>query len=672
MISYGPCQMPTLGFVVDRYIEIRDFIPEDFWYCSAVVSKQYHDTTKKVEFSWEKDKLFDENSVRALHGVSNSISNGMGNIEKIYREKKNKRKPLPLTTVNLQKIGTTKLRMSGHDIMNIAEKLYTNGYVSYPRTETDQFDVSIDLKRLIGNLADFPEESAKKFINNLQNGNGFENPRRGNSNDGAHPPIHPVKLPNTLTDREFKVYNLIARHFLACCSKDAVGEGTKVEMRVGLEYFKANGTVILEKNYLDIYHQFDKWNDNELPPFTENEYLPVDFTVKKGVTSPAQLLTESDLITMMEKNQIGTDATIHEHIKTIQDRKYALKQGQYFKPSHVGVALIETYNSIGIDLAKPRLRAQMERDMNEISKGKLSKESFIQKYQKEMGDIFKKVDSMKQDFITNLKKYITLNENLRGEKANPDEDGPSNNDDDDDNRGNNDRPSADNKRGKSNMSNNNTNSNMSFSNRVSKCSYCNDGSIVVRSKKDGGCFLSCNKYPTCQTSGSLPNSIKKAEMTDDQCKPCGKKGLISYKIKLTYTTDGTKQKTGKICIYCTDAFEGYKLDLKNKTNYSTSETTARSNTVIRTSSESNHIPESSAKNNIECFKCGMVGHYSSTCSNNTMNVKKNTNQPDTRRNINNNNTQSEESKKYSLENITCYICKKKGHFANNCTERNNG
>jgi DNA topoisomerase-3 len=62
----------------------------------------------------------------------------------------------------------------------------------------------------------------------------------------------------------------------------------------------------------------------------------------------------------MDKNGIGTDATIHEHIKTIQDREYAKKIGQIFKPTKLGIALVETYRNMGTSLHLPNLRAEME------------------------------------------------------------------------------------------------------------------------------------------------------------------------------------------------------------------------------------------------------------------------------------------------------------------------
>ena len=71
----------------------------------------------------------------------------------------------------------------------------------------------------------------------------------------------------------------------------------------------------------------------------------------------------------MDNNGIGTDATIAEHIKNIQEREYAMKQGTYFMPTALGVGLVETYESLNIELYKPYLRAEMERDMKRIADG---------------------------------------------------------------------------------------------------------------------------------------------------------------------------------------------------------------------------------------------------------------------------------------------------------------
>ncbi len=91
--------------------------------------------------------------------------------------------------------------------------------------------------------------------------------------------------------------------------------------------------------------------------------------ISEGKTAPPALLTESELIGLMDKNGIGTDSTIHEHIKTIQEREYAEKVSQVFKPTNLGVALVEAYEKLGISLAQPNLRALMEKKMQEIALG---------------------------------------------------------------------------------------------------------------------------------------------------------------------------------------------------------------------------------------------------------------------------------------------------------------
>ena len=81
------------------------------------------------------------------------------------------------------------------------------------------------------------------------------------------------------------------------------------------------------------------------------------------------MLSEADLINKMDQNGIGTDATIHEHIKTVQERGYAKKEGQHFRPTQVGLNLIKAYEHVGIELYKPSLRSQIEKELQKIATG---------------------------------------------------------------------------------------------------------------------------------------------------------------------------------------------------------------------------------------------------------------------------------------------------------------
>lgn len=107
-------------------------------------------------------------------------------------------------------------------------------------------------------------------------------------------------------------------------------------------------------------------------------FVPKSLTMTTGRTAPPQNLSESELIGDMDKHGIGTDATIATHITTIQQREYVLKDDQNrFIPTKLGIALIEAYNSMGYQLNKPFLRAQMEADCQKIARGECRKEDVI-------------------------------------------------------------------------------------------------------------------------------------------------------------------------------------------------------------------------------------------------------------------------------------------------------
>ncbi len=130
----------------------------------------------------------------------------------------------------------------------MAETLYCKGFISYPRTETDMFDAEFQLEPLIriqANDARWGGYASGLLENNhANNGNRFSRPFRGKNNDKAHPPIHPTKEGHSLEDaEEIRVFEFVARRFLAACSKDAVGSETIVEIDVAGEAFTAKGLI---------------------------------------------------------------------------------------------------------------------------------------------------------------------------------------------------------------------------------------------------------------------------------------------------------------------------------------------------------------------------------------------------------------------------------------------
>jgi DNA topoisomerase-3 len=370
VISYGSCQFPTLGFVVDRYQQAKNFKSEDFYKIELEIKKD----GANCNFNWSRGHLFDQHCVFVLYELC--VENPICTVSSVVSKPTSKWAPLPLTTIEMQKIGVSRLHMTSDKIMHIAEKLYNQGIISYPRTETDSFDDKFELRPLI--QAQAQDQRWGPYAQALLDGK-FKKPRKGKNNDQAHSPIHPVRAADNLEGDDKKLYEFITRRFLACCSEAAKGHSTQVKINIAHETFNGNGLTILERNYLDVY-PFEQWNNALLPNFTVGQqFEPSRLEMTSGKTTAPQMLTEADLISMMDKNGIGTDATIHEHIKKIIEREYVTKQGQYFYPTTLGMALVKGYDEMdmNLSLSKPFLRSQMEANMKLICTGQRQKEEVV-------------------------------------------------------------------------------------------------------------------------------------------------------------------------------------------------------------------------------------------------------------------------------------------------------
>lgn len=427
---------------MDRYFRVRNFVPEPFWSIKVVHKRE----GKQVLFSWSRHRLFDRMTTVILY--ERCLAAKRAKITKVQEKPTRKFKPLPLTTVELQKAATRLLRMSGQQAMTIAESLYTRGFISYPRTETDRFDKGINLRGLVQKQT--PDQRWGQFAHGLVGG-GFRQPREGRHDDKAHPPIHPIThaAPGVLTYDEGRLYEYVVRRFLACCSDDAKGSATEIDLQYGEELFSAHGVIVLERNYLDVYI-YEKWNDTaELPKFTVGEqFEPTEAMMTEGKTGPPSYLTEADLIALMDANGIGTDATMAEHIQKIQQREYvavtdragtagsngndedeyasdgdgepagrggARSRGRgrgrgrggrggagaaagrgrggtvkVFVPTQLGVALILGFDRMNFEtsLGKPFLRKEMELKMKAICEGRLTKDAMLRESISQYRDVF--------------------------------------------------------------------------------------------------------------------------------------------------------------------------------------------------------------------------------------------------------------------------------------------
>ncbi|XP_053654967.1 DNA topoisomerase 3-alpha isoform X2 [Cherax quadricarinatus] len=471
LISYGSCQFPTLGFVVERYKAIQQFIPEQFWKIKVTHAGE----EGVIEFSWRRVRLFDQAVCTVLFEMCED--NPQARVTKVITKNKSKWRPLPLDTVELEKLASRRFHISAKETMKIAEKLYTQGYISYPRTETNIFPKELDLLPLV------------EMQTQDQNWGGFAagvledgpNPRKGKKSDQAHPPIHPTKYTSDLHGNDQKIYEFIVRRFLACLSKDAKGLETIVDIEIAGEEFTTGGLIILERNYLDVY-PYDRWSDKVMPQYEEGQVFdPTSLEIVDGETSPPPLLTEADLIALMEKHGIGTDATHADHIETIKSRMYVGLQDTRFVPGQLGMGLVEGYDSMGFHMSKPNLRAELEADLKRICDGtkdpQLVLHEQIGKYRHVFEEALRqasKIDAALAQFLNEEPQHPSVD--------NPIPDIPQ------------------------------------FT-PVCKCSSCGCD-VVVKQKRNSGYYLSCQNFPQCRCVLWLPESIIGVTVCEQSCTRC--------------------------------------------------------------------------------------------------------------------------------------------------------
>ena len=140
---------------------------------------------------------------------------------------------------------------------------------------------------------------------------------------------------------------------------------------------------------------YEKWSDKEIPNYDNiKEFIPNNIELVCGETQPPKLLTEADLITLMDKHGIGTDATHADHIETVKSREYiGIQDGDKLVPGQLGIALCDGYDSMALletNMSKPNMRADFEKDLKLICDGTKDSQDVLREQIAKYRDIFDK------------------------------------------------------------------------------------------------------------------------------------------------------------------------------------------------------------------------------------------------------------------------------------------
>ncbi|EAS05803.2 DNA topoisomerase I (macronuclear) [Tetrahymena thermophila SB210] len=363
IISFGPCQTPTLGFCVEREDEIKNFKPRLYFRIRATFVTE--DGMEVVSYC-DKGHIYDQ-------GESNKIFKDVLNqqhiqITQVSSDFGTKQRPEGLNTVQLLKIASSYLHMSPMETMHVAERLYLNGYITYPRTESTAYPKAFQFREILNSLQS--DSDYGKFASNLLQ--DYKQPRSG-VDMGDHPPITPTtNYPNSLGGDERKLYDYISKHFIASLSEDCKYKKITIQGSICNYNFIARGIQMVNKGFTEVQDHISLGENTIASNLQQGKQLKVtSINQEQEYTSAPGYITESELISLMEKNSIGTDASMATHIQNIVNRNYVQINGsnRSLVPTELGRSLVHGYQKIDPELVQPQIRSKIENMVDQIAKG---------------------------------------------------------------------------------------------------------------------------------------------------------------------------------------------------------------------------------------------------------------------------------------------------------------
>ena len=398
VISLGPVQTPTLGFVVERYLkhlESKEKAKEEYIIVAdtdigELVLQGYkrNDKSKAQEFIKNLPKVLE--------------------LEREERKSKRKPRPLPLNTPRLAELSARYLGLSAKETLTLAESLYLEGFISYPRTETDKRN-SESLKKAF--------KIARKVKELLKPSRDIGKPRNGRRDDQAHPPIHPVKVasPSSISHaKKRKLYEFILRHFLANFGPDAKLVEVNALFKGGEYKFSFSKTYAEDPGRLEVYPYI---NISERPVKVPKKLTVKAYRVKKLPPKIIPPITEAELVKLMDEHGVGTDATFADHINKLIERRYIERKGKYLIPTKLGLELYKRLLELDPEIVKPDIRAYMEQRFKLVESGKLSKEEAVKQNIERFLSVYDKIAKNIGKLSGNLARLaLEMGKNVKSKK----------------------------------------------------------------------------------------------------------------------------------------------------------------------------------------------------------------------------------------------------------------
>jgi DNA topoisomerase I len=404
-LSAGRVQSVAVRLIVERERERMAFVSAMWWDLLAQFAKHSGETLdatlvavdgRKIpvgkDFDSSTGKLANKDAIlldeAAARSLADRIRTGEFRVTNVEDKPYSTRPYAPFTTSTLQQEANRKLGFTARRTMQVAQSLYENGHITYMRTDsTNLAAVAIeDARTLVENNygREFLPDEPRVYKSKVKNAQ--------EAHEAIRPAGHPFELPEAMRSQlgadEFRVFDMIWKRTIASQMADATGRRISITIEGGGCTFQVSGKTIDFPGYLRAYVEGSddpsaELADQEsiLPSVTVGETLKCnDLQAKEHNTQPPGRFSEAALTKALEERGIGRPSTYASIIDTIQARNYVFKKGGALVPTWVAFSVVQLMEDHLGALVDYQFTAQMEDDLDAISRGEQEQTKYLEKF----------------------------------------------------------------------------------------------------------------------------------------------------------------------------------------------------------------------------------------------------------------------------------------------------
>jgi len=416
--SIGRVQSSLLYLLYLREHLIRNFIPTQFWTLSA----QAHFKDRKIPAFHVKNNFSDKKLAETIY--TQIQKERTGTIQDIKTRVKSIPPPVPLNTSKALLLLTKKLKITAKMALKAMEALYLNKIISYPRTDSDVYSKTYDHR---ARLQKFSSHTQYGAYANDRVANGKITPRKGKLNAGDHTPITPILSLEIASSRfennlQRKVYNLIARSYLASFGEPAEESSITILLHIKDQPFVARLAILIKEGFYRIAPFLAKKYDTPLASAAELErwrnthlIIPISgIKMQEKDSQPPPRYNDTSVLRLMEQKKLGTKSTRPNIIQILIDRNYIERKNRSFFVKELGFLLIDALVLIWKPFLDPQFTADVELGLEAIRTQTKTKNQVVLEIKQRFLQLFDLFRAQKPTFMSKMNTLTRTGNVLRG------------------------------------------------------------------------------------------------------------------------------------------------------------------------------------------------------------------------------------------------------------------